>query len=56
MLAKINTFLNRHKQELYLVLVMALVAVLAFGLGRLSVYYGTEGEFQVIYPEAGKAE
>ncbi len=28
--------------------VLTLVALLAFGLGRLSVYYGDKGEFKVV--------
>lgn len=31
-------------------LIILLVALLAFGLGRLSVLYGGEGEFEIIYP------
>lgn len=56
MLAQIKSFLGRHKESLYLILVMSLVAFLAFGLGRLSVYYGEQGEFRVVYPEAVSAE
>ena len=56
MLAQIKSFLARHKESLYLILVMSLVAFLAFGLGRLSVYYADTGEFKVVYPEGKGTE
>lgn len=52
MLAQIKSFLGARKDRLYAVLVLVLVAILAFGLGRLSVLYGEKGEFKVVYPEA----
>jgi hypothetical protein len=51
MWSKINGFVSRHKEELYLVAVIISVALLAFGLGRLSVIYGETGEFRIVYPE-----
>lgn len=53
---KINGFFSDHKDQLYVILVVALVAILSFGLGRLSVYYGEKGYFQVVYPEKGVGE
>jgi hypothetical protein len=53
---KINGFFRGHKEELHIVLVVALVAILSFGLGRLSVYYGEKGHFQVVYPISEEGE
>lgn len=52
MLAQIKSFLGAHKDRLYVIAVLILVAVLSFGLGRLSVFYGEKGDFRVVYPEA----
>lgn len=50
MWARIKAFYEGNKDRLYLMLIIVLVAVLAFGLGRLSVYYGEKGELKVEYP------
>lgn len=47
----IKAFFGEYKRELVLSLVLILVAILAFGLGRLSVLYGEAGEFKIEYPE-----
>ena len=49
--SKINAFFRERKGELYTLLIILLVAFLAFGLGRLSVYYGEKGELKIEYPE-----
>jgi hypothetical protein len=56
MWGKINGFFSGHREDIYVVLVIALVALLSFGLGRLSVFYGEKGEFQVVYPESQAGE
>ncbi|MBY0538996.1 hypothetical protein K2P56_00990 [Patescibacteria group bacterium] len=56
MLAQIKSFLGAHKDRLYVIAVLILVALISFGLGRLSVFYGERGEFKVVYPEAGAGE
>jgi hypothetical protein len=47
----IKGFFREKREELYMSGVIILVALLAFGLGRLSVIYGETGEFKVVYPE-----
>src|SRR3989344_769391 len=39
------------RDEIFLVLAFVLVALAAFGLGRLSVALEGEGEFEITYPE-----
>jgi hypothetical protein len=56
MLAQIKSFLGAHKDKLYIIAVLILIAILSFGLGRLSVFYGEKGEFKVVYPEANSGE
>lgn len=48
---KIKVFSRTRREELAISLIILLVALLAFGLGRLSVLYGGEGEFEIVYPE-----
>ena len=56
MWARIKAFYEGNKERLYTVLLIALVALLAFGLGRLSVYYGEKGELKVLYPQTPPPE
>ena len=51
MFRKINAFFEDRKSDVFVFLLIALVAIVAFGLGRLSVLYGGEGELKIIYPE-----
>ena len=40
------------KEEWMLVSILVLVALLSFGLGRLSVIYGGGGGIEIVYPES----
>jgi hypothetical protein len=51
MVASIKEFLMRYRDELFLAIVIILVAALSFGVGRLSVLYGTEPQFSILSPE-----
>mgnify|MGYP000055943155 CR=1 FL=1 len=44
-------FFRVHKEEVLLAVIIILIASLSFGLGRLSVIYEREGEFEIVYPE-----
>lgn len=48
-------FIHNHSDELWQSTLLILVAVLAFGLGRLSVLYGGEEEFEIMYPSEQSA-
>lgn len=48
---KIKVFSRKWREEIIISLIILLVALLAFGLGRLSVLYEREGGFEIIYPE-----
>lgn len=48
--SKIKALPRATKERAYLALVILLVALLAFGLGRLSVLYGTGSDFRIEYP------
>jgi len=52
---KIKTLWGQAKENLLLVAIIILVALLAFALGRLSVFYGEKGEFEVLYPSGQSA-
>lgn len=52
---KIKVVWRRLRENLLIVLVIILVALLAFGLGRLSVFYGGKAEFKVLYPNGQSA-
>lgn len=52
---RIKKFFAERKDELYTLLIIVLVAFLAFGLGRLSVYYGEKGDLKILYPEGQRA-
>lgn len=52
MVARIKAFVAKYQHELYIALVIVLVAFLCFGLGRLSVIYGTNNQFSVLPPGA----
>lgn len=56
MLAQIKSFLGARKDKVYVLVVLVLVAILSFGLGRLSVFYGEKGDFKVVYPESESVE
>jgi hypothetical protein len=45
----------RVKEKLFYATVIVLVGLLAFAVGRLSVIYGGEGEFKVVYPGSPSA-
>ncbi len=51
MWGRTKAFYGSHRDALYTLLVIILVAFFAFGLGRLSVFYGEKGELKVEYPE-----
>ncbi len=51
MFRKINALFLERKADIWVFLVIGLVAIIAFGLGRLSVLYGEEGELKILYPE-----
>jgi len=46
----VYTYLNRFKSNWYLIVIVILVALLAFGIGRLSVLYGKASDFKILYP------
>ncbi|MES2135224.1 MAG: hypothetical protein V4449_03230 [Patescibacteria group bacterium] len=52
---KIKVVWRRLRENILVVLVIILVALFAFGLGRLSVFYGGKGEFKVLYPNGQSA-
>lgn len=52
---KIKALWGRMQENLLLIVVIVLVALLAFGLGRLSVFYGEKDEFRVLYPNGQSA-
>ncbi|MES2014211.1 MAG: hypothetical protein V4437_00145 [Patescibacteria group bacterium] len=52
---KIKILWGRVKENALIVVVIILVALCAFGLGRLSVLYGQKEEFKIIYPEGQSA-
>lgn len=52
---KIKALGARVRENTLIVIVIVLVALLAFGLGRLSVFYGEKGQFKVIYPNGQSA-
>lgn len=41
---------KRRLDDLWMVAVVVLVAVTAFGIGRASVLYGEKGSFEIVYP------
>ncbi len=49
--SKIKPFWESVKENLLLVVIIILVALFAFGLGRMSVIYGTKDELRIVYPE-----
>lgn len=48
----IKTMRHETKERIFYVFLIILVALLAFGLGRLSVFYGGKSDFKVQYPAA----
>ena len=52
---KIKTLWGRVRENALIVIVIVLVAFLAFGLGRLSVFYSEKGQFKVLYPDGQSA-
>ena len=50
MVDKIKEILAKRGPDLYILLVIVLVAVIAFGLGRLSARYEGEKDFHIEYP------
>ena len=52
---KIKALWGRVRENALIVLVIVLVAFLAFGLGRLSVFYSEKGQFKVLYPDGQSA-
>lgn len=52
---KIKALGGRVRENALIVLVIVLVAFLAFGLGRLSVLYSEKGQFKVLYPDGQSA-
>ncbi len=49
MFNRIKAFYESNKDPLYTLLLIVLVALFSFGLGRLSVYYGEKGDLQAEY-------
>jgi hypothetical protein len=52
---KIKLFWTRFSGNLTLIIILILVGLLAFGLGRLSVLYGEKGELKILYPDGQSA-
>lgn len=52
---KIKALWSRARENILIVCVIVLVAFLAFGLGRLSVFYAEKGQFKVLYPNGQSA-
>lgn len=52
MLEKIKELLRERGTDLYILLIIILVAIIAFGLGRLSALFEGEREFRIEYPVA----
>jgi len=52
MLVKIRNFLNAHRGDLLPAFIIVLVALLSFGLGRLSALYGGGEGIEIVYPES----
>lgn len=52
---KIRHFWASHKEDMYLVLIIFLVALASFGLGRLSIQAEERGKLQIVYPERQSA-
>lgn len=52
---KIKLVWARVRENATLIIILILVALLAFGLGRLSVLYGEKGELKVLYPDGQEA-
>jgi len=55
MFAKINAYLSARKEDVYVFAIIVLVALLSFGLGRLSALSEGQGEFRIIEPEGQAA-
>ncbi len=53
---RIKTIPAETREKFFYALLILLVAFLAFGLGRLSVFYGQTSDFRIIYPETQAAE
>lgn len=55
--AKIKEFLRLLRADLFIIVVIALVSLASFGLGRLSVLYGDEGRdrLEIVYPDGQEA-
>ncbi|MBI3573696.1 hypothetical protein HY090_01460 [Candidatus Kaiserbacteria bacterium] len=53
--AKINTISAETREKIFYVALIVLVALLAFGLGRLSVFYGGTSDFKIIYPSTASS-
>jgi hypothetical protein len=51
MLAQIKAFIAPRKEQLAVSLILVLVALFSFGLGRLSVMYADKGDLEILYPE-----
>ncbi len=45
-----------RREDIYVIFVILLVALFAFGLGRLSVIYGQKDELKIISPAGQSAE
>lgn len=52
---KIKLFWGRVRENIELVFIVVLVALLSFALGRLSVLYTEKGEFKIMYPDGQSA-
>lgn len=54
---KIKEFLRLLRADIFIILVIALVSLASFGLGRLSVFYGDEsrGRLEIVYPDGQEA-
>lgn len=51
----IKTIPDETRKKFFYALLIILTAFLAFGLGRLSVFYGQASDFKITYPEAQAA-
>lgn len=54
---KIKEFLRLLRADLFIIVVITLVSLASFGLGRLSVLYGDDrrGHLEIVYPESQQA-
>ena len=48
---KIKATARLHRESFFLALILILSCTLSFGIGRLSVIYEREGEFNIEYPQ-----